>query len=229
MNESAFLRALHLNDGLLPTGGFAHSDGLESAVSHGGMRDAGDLGGWMRHYVDAILPACDGPALLGAASACANEDWTRLAALDQELTAIKPAAAVRAGSRVIGRRLLATWSGAYPSSSLAAFAEQVERGGLAGNLQVVYGAVCASAGIGEREMVLGFGYGRLAGTASAALRVMPIGQQAVQRLLSDCLADLPAQAAGVVARGACPLRSFSPRLDIEQMTHGYVYSKMFRS
>lgn len=224
---SAFVRALQVNDSLFPTGSFAFSDGLEAAVTHNRVCDGESLGAWMQFYLDAVLPACDGPALMGARRA--GEDWTALAAIDAELTAIRPAGSMRAASRLLGRRLLATWRAAYPSAGLAEASDRIARGELAGNFPIAYGLVCAAAGIDERSMVLGFGYGRLAATASAALRLMAIGQEEAQRRLASHLDRLPAVAEAVVARGACRLRSFAPALDIEQMAHEYVYSRLFRS
>ncbi|HVC20381.1 MAG TPA: urease accessory UreF family protein [Vicinamibacterales bacterium] len=229
MDAPQFLRALQLHDSFFPIGSFAYSDGLEAAVAHGLVADAEALAGWMRHYVEAVLPACDGPAVLGAAAAFGACDWEALIALDRELTALKPAASIRAGSRQLGRQLVTTWARLHPSPPLAALVGQIEAGHLAANLAVAHGAVCASAGLGAPEMLLGFAYGRLAGAASAALRLMAIGQQRAQEILTARLAELPAAVEAVVARGVRPPSSFSPALDVEQLTHRLVYSRLFRS
>ncbi|HVB38180.1 MAG TPA: urease accessory UreF family protein [Vicinamibacterales bacterium] len=229
MDPLTFLHALQLNDTLFPTGAFAYSDGLETAVSGGRVCDAADLDGWMAHVVEVVLAGCDGPAALGAAAAYAQGDWEAVARLDREVTALKPAASARAGSSLVGRRLIATWRALQASARFEAFASVVEGRRLPANLPIAYGAVAVSAGLDARAMLLGYGYGRLAGVASAALRLMPIGQQAAQRLLTGRLASLPTVVDAVLARGVQAPRTFAPAQDIEQMAHRRVYSRLFRS
>ncbi|MDE3155459.1 MAG: hypothetical protein KGN76_10180 [Acidobacteriota bacterium] len=229
MDPLAFLRALQLNDTLFPTGAFAYSDGLETAVAGGRLRGAADLDLWMRHTIEVVLAGCDGPAVLVAGEAYAREDWDGLAALDRELTALKPAAATRAGSSLVGRRLVTTWRRLQTSARFEAFAAAVDTRRLPANLPVAYGAVAASAGLDARARLLGYGYGRLAGVASAALRLMPIGQQAAQQVLTRRLAGLPPVVEAVLARGPQPPRAFAPAQDVEQMAHRLVYSRLFRS
>jgi urease accessory protein len=229
MDPLAFLRALQFSDSLFPTGAFAYSDGLETAVAAGHVRDAGDLESWMRHVAESVIVECDGPAALGAASAFAREDWETLAALDREVTALKPAAATRAGSSLTGRRLLKTWLALYPADRLDAFAAVVETRRLAANLPIAYAVVATAAGLEDGAMLLGYGYGRLAGVASAALRLMAIGQQQAQRVLSARLAELPPVVDRILAGPARAPRSFAPAQEIEQMRHRQVYSRLFRS
>jgi urease accessory protein len=84
-------------------------------------------------------------------------------------------------------------------------------------------------GLAEQEAALAFGYNRLASMVSAGLRLISIGHQQAQVLLARCVDRLPAAAAELMNRGQEPLRSFSPLLDIQQMNHQYVYSRLFRS
>src|SRR5215467_11984028 len=100
MRPGILLRLLQINDSLFPTGGFAYSDGLETAVTNGVVHDAESLERWLRHYVENVFIPCDGLALKLAMSA----DQQTLRKLDQELTAMKPAAATRASSAALGRR-----------------------------------------------------------------------------------------------------------------------------
>ena len=70
----------------------------------------------------------------------------------------------------------------------------------------------------------------LAGIVSAGLRLISIGQQQGQDLLTKMLRSTACRRRS----DSCetmdePLRSFSPMLDIQQMNHQYVYSRLFRS
>src|SRR6516162_3479918 len=92
MTPEKLLKLLQINDSLFPTGGFAYSDGLETAVANSVVHDAATLEEWLRHYVESVFVPCDGLALKLAMT----DDLSTLRTLDQELTAMKPAAATRA-------------------------------------------------------------------------------------------------------------------------------------
>jgi urease accessory protein len=84
-------------------------------------------------------------------------------------------------------------------------------------------------GLTPREAVMAFGYNRLAGIVSAGLRLISIGQNRGQVLLTKALDRLVEAADRIVENSEQPLRSFSPLMDIQQMNHQYVYSRLFRS
>jgi urease accessory protein UreF len=84
-------------------------------------------------------------------------------------------------------------------------------------------------GMNSREALLAFGYSRLAGIVSAGLRLIAMGQQQAQILLADFLERLPDAVEHIVQMKSEPLRSFAPLMDIAQMNHQFVYSRLFRS
>ena len=98
-----------------------------------------------------------------------------------------------------------------------------------GNAAVAYGVVFFHCGVSERDAVLAFGYNRLAGIVSAGLRLISMGHQEGQATLTKMLQRLPAAVDRIVELQGEPLRSFNPLLDIHQMNHQYVYSRLFRS
>src|SRR6516164_3946160 len=106
MTPIQFVQALQLTDSFFPVGAFAYSDGLETAAADGTVHDAESLKNWMTHFVDNVFVPCDGLALMKCAMAFHRGDFETLCRIDNELSAIKPAAAVRNASRSVGKRLL---------------------------------------------------------------------------------------------------------------------------
>lgn len=224
MTPRQLVQTLQLTDSAFPVGAFAYSDGLETAVAGGAVRSADDLESWAAHYVDGLFVPCEGPAVVQTMKAAGQSDRETIRRIDEELTALKPSAAGRAASLSIGRRLLTAYTAVCEGAGLPPLPAAPE----GCNAVVAYGLVYAHAGIEPREAALAYGYSRISGILSASMRVMPVGQQQVQTMLARILRRLP-EAVDDVIRSEGPLRAFSPLLDIQQMNHRYVYSRLFRS
>jgi len=225
MKPLHFIRSLQVTDSFFPVGAFAYSDGLETAAAAGRVRDAVSLSGWMKHFLENVFVPCEGLALAKCMVALKESDFDTLRCIDEELTALRPCAAVRAASTAVGKRLLALYSSMADGENAPRKAVTLPRS----NMAVAYALVYFHCGIDERDGVLAFGYNRLTGIVSAALRLISMGQQEGQNLLTKNLNDLPAAVDRILGMKDEPLRSFNPLLDIEQMNHQYVYSRLFRS
>jgi urease accessory protein len=141
------------------------------------------------------------------------------------MTAIRPSAAVRAASMGIGRRLLSLYSAVLGNEGF----NWDDLSLPCANAPVAYAIVFFQSGLESRHAAMAYGYNRLAGIVSAGLRLISIGQQQGQEVLTAMLDRLPAAVDRIHDMTDVPLRSFSPLLDIEQMNHQYVYSRLFRS
>jgi urease accessory protein len=225
MDSIQFIRALQLTDSFFPVGAYAYSDGLETATTAGIVCDAGSLGEWMEHFLDGVFVPCEGLALVKSMIALKRDDLKTLRCIDEELTAIRPSAAVRAASTGVGKRLLSIrreLNGGEQSAWDSLMLPYT-------NAAVAYAIMFFRGGLGERHAALAFGYNRLAGIVSAGLRLISMGQQQGQDLLTKTLDRLPAAVDRIIEMADEPLRSFSPLMDIQQMNHQYVYSRLFRS
>jgi urease accessory protein len=152
--------------------------------------------------------------------------WGALSALDDELLALRPSRAGREALRAVGTRLLKTWVQLRPSPAAVEFLAR--RGDRGVTLPVAFGLACEAIGLEPSAAIEAFLYTRLAGTASAAMRLTSIGQTAAHRALAGAIASIPAIAAWAVATDTAP-GSFAPALDMAVMSHQYVESRLFRS
>ena len=224
MEPVSFIRALQVIDSFFPVGAFAYSDGLETAATCGRVHDMSSLGEWMDHFLNSVFVPCEGLALVKCMHALEHDDLDTLYRVDEELTAIRPAAEVRAASTGIGKRILMLHSSICNEPGLWNNIVLPQ-----GNAPAAYAIVLFRCGLDEREAALAFGYNRLTGIVSAALRLIAIGQQKGQMLLTKYTHLLPNAVDRIVQIKDEPLRSFNPLLDIAQMNHRYVYSRLFRS
>lgn len=238
MTHAQLIHTFQLVDSFFPVGAFAYSDGLEAAAASGRLRDGRGLAVWLAHYIDASFEPCEGLALVQCARAAERGDWETIRAIDDELSALKPAASVRASSRSVGKRLLATYgamagrgSQGSPNGDADPFMRQAATLPQM-NAAAAYAVVFVHRGVDIAAALLAFGYARLAGMISAGLRLIALGQLEGQLLLADALDRLCGAAERVLrsdAQPLQPLRSFAPMLDMQQMNHRHLYSRLFRS
>jgi urease accessory protein len=226
---SQFLALLQFCDTALPTGAYAFSNGLETYTQQGLIHDAVSLRQWM----EALLRhAVQGSHLLPVAlahRATAVGDWRQLERLDRHLTAMKHARELRASSLKLGQGVLRLAVQVWPGPALEHLQALYNQRRVAGHQALVWGVIGWQLGCEERLTVEAAGYQWLSSMIAAALRLLPIGQQAGQRLLTALLPQLPVIADAIQHQGWDDLSSAAPEFDIRAMQHETLYSRLFQS
>jgi urease accessory protein len=228
--ELSWLPALlQTADPLFPTGAYAHSLGFEEMVRLGVIRNEATLGEYLRLHVVPVLRAQELPYLRFAYEAAQAGDLEGLAELDHELSAQKPAREMREASVQIGRRRLAALRAISGETSLIAYADSITRGEALGHHVVVSAVQAVSEGLPLGAALAAWFYQALAGICAAALKLIRIGQDGIQRALRAGIA----LAAPAISASLHVLREdagwFSPLLDIASMRHAHAGERLFIS
>lgn len=171
------LASLLLADSRLPTGGHAHSGGVEAAVERGLVRDESDLTLFLAGRLRGTGPVVAAVAAAGCllAADTAPVDWGRW---DLAVSARTPSAAMREASRAQGGALLRTARRIWPSAAL----EALHRTGRPHH-PLALGVVVAAAGDSADVAASLALHHLLGGTCAAAVRLLgldPIAVAAVQ-------------------------------------------------
>ncbi|MGH3751457.1 MAG: urease accessory protein UreF [Pseudonocardiaceae bacterium] len=185
-------------DSRLPTGGHAHSGGVEAAVERGLLCDEADLALFLAGRLRGSGPVVAAVAAAGCLFAAdpAPADWGRW---DAAVSARIPSAALREASRAQGAALLRTARRVWPSSPLEALCQTGRP-----HHPLVLGVVVAAAGDDADVAALLAVHHLLGGACSAAVRLLgmdPIAVAAVQARASGPAQEV-ALAATRVAREA---------------------------
>jgi urease accessory protein len=157
---------LALVDGRFPAGGYAHSGGLEPAVTSGHVQTVDDLEPFLlgRLRTTGLVTAAV------AAAACrevlGGTTIERLAALDSELDARTPSPAQRATSRQLGRQLVRAVVTITPQLA------GMETGHRAPHLPVALGVAFGHHGLSPYDAALACLHESAAGVVAAAVRVL---------------------------------------------------------
>ena len=215
-------RLLQLADSAFPSGGFAHSYGLEVAVRLGEVRSRAELERFAR---DALWQA--GRAALPLVGA-AHEAPERFAALDARANAFLTNPVAQRASRVLGRGFLEACQRAFPDAGAGALRAAL-RDGAPGHFAPVFGATARALGLSRDEAAELFLYLTLRGVLSAAVRLGACGPFEAQAT-QDALA--PALDAVLAACATLPLEALAqphPLWDLFASTHDRLYSRLFQS
>jgi urease accessory protein len=210
-----------LADSAFPTGGFAHSGGLEAAWQCGEVISVEALRQFVR---DALWQA--GRGVLPLASA-AHTNPARLPELDARCHVFLTNVVANRASTVQGRALVATCARVWPDDRLRAIDRAAQR--LRGHHAPIAGAVLAALGVPletAQQLLL---YQTARGILSSAVRLGILGPYAAQRLQFDCCDEIETVQARCAALRDPDIAQTAPILDLLQAGHDRLYSRLFQS
>ena len=210
-----------LCDSAFPTGGFAHSSGLEAAWQCGEAPD----GEAVRRFVHAAIGQAGrgGLPLLTAVF----RDGARLEALDATADAFLTNAVANRASRVQGRAYASTCARVWPTPALTALDARAAR--LCGHYAPIAGAAAAALGLPLAAAQRLFLFQAARGVLGAAVRLGIVGGFEAQRLQYECAPVLDAVLARCGGLDERHLAQTAPLADILQSAHDRLYSRLFQS
>lgn len=214
---------LQLADSAFPTGGFAHSSGLEAAAHLGRIPDAVAL---RRFVEDALWQAGHGALPFVRAGAEGIEGVTHVDAL---CGAFLLSHVAHRASRTQGRAFVATAARVFPDPRVRSLYDDVKAGALQGHHAPLFGAVTSFLGYDARRATGLFLHQHLRAVLSAAVRLQLTGPHAAQRMQAELapLLDEVLERCGTL--GLDDASQPAPLLEICGALHDRLYSRLFQS
>ncbi|SLK02384.1 urease accessory protein UreF [Arthrobacter sp. P2b] len=212
-----------LVDSALPTGAFAHSLGFETYVDAGVVRDEASFGVWLGAFISQSLSYSDGLAIRFLYEGVDLEE------LDALLSASLLPRQVREASVKMGLRLLEIGGEVFPSDELASYRELVTGGRAAGHQPLAFAVVARSLGVPLPEALAAYLFATVTSLTQNAVRAIPLGQNAGQRLLRQAADDVAAAVERIAHLTPDDFGAVTPGLEISQMRHERQRARMFMS
>jgi len=226
LSGPALLQLLWLASPALPVGGFSYSEGLEGAVESACVSDEAQAGDWLCDQLQLALGRSDLPVASRAFGAWQRRDHATVAALNGWVGATRESAELRRQTDQMGRSLAAWLRQRQPDDpSIDALGALLP----SPTWPVAFALAALRSGAPRREALLAFAFGWSENMVQAAVKSIPLGQSAGQRVLARLVEALPAVVDRAIALDGGARQAFAPMLAIVSARHEEQYSRLFRS
>lgn len=212
-----------LIDSGFPSGGFAHSGGLEASMQHGHVTDGDGVYGFARQ---SLAQAGRGALPLVTA---AHRQPGRLIALDGLADVFLSNPVANRASRAQGRALIHSAKHSFDHASFSEIDRHASSARFASHYAPVFGAVLNALQIGLRDAQQAFLFVSLRGVASAAVRLGLVGSYQAQEIQARLSRDIDAAIGLWGDLDPEAIAQTAPLIDLFQSTHDRLYSKLFQS
>ncbi|MCW7541699.1 urease accessory protein UreF [Aquabacterium sp. A7-Y] len=209
----------------LPVGGFSYSEALEAAVDSGRIGGEAEAGDWLLDQLQLGLGRADLPLLAAALHAWRREDGETVAALNRWVVQTRESSELRQQTEQMGRSL-AEWLRQRSADTSAGLLAALEP---APTWPVAFALAAARTLATPSEALLCFGFGWAENMVQTAIKAVPLGQSAGQRILGRLCETLPEVVEAALGLGESQRQAFTPMLAILSSRHETQYSRLFRS
>lgn len=223
----ALVRLLQLASPALPVGAYTYSQGLEWAVESGRIRDEASAGQWIGDLLAYAIGRFEAPLVGQLMLRWRENDLGEIARLNADFLASRESAELRAETVQMGfslNRLL---------TDLADSTLDALRAGLRGVPEIAFptawSGIASAWGIPPHDAVSGYLWAWAENQVMAALKAVPLGQAAGQRLLAELGQHVPAIADTALTLPEDQWSNLTPAFALRSARHETQYSRLFRS
>ena len=217
------LQLIWLASPALPIGGFSYSEGMEAAVDAALVKDEETAAGWLLGQLHLTLARADLAVLAQAIPAWQQRDMRRIEELDAWVLQTRETSEFRQQTEQMGRSLI-EWLKAVRPELVESIRPQTHF-----SYPIAFALAASATGASTRDCLLAFAFGWAENMVQAALKSVPLGQSAGQRVLGRLSRDIPDAVDVALALHDEDRQAFSPMLAILSARHETQYSRLFRS
>ena len=220
---SSLLQLIWLASPALPIGGFSYSEGLEAGIES--ARIAPDsIANWLTDQLHISLAKGDLAALCKAIPAIRRNDVERVQELNAWVLQTRETHELRLQTEQMGRSLIEWLKTQSPEIDATYWlADQIP------TYAVAFALAASRTQASVRDIALAFTFGWAENMVQAAIKAVPLGQTAGQRILQQLASEIPAAVEVAVHLPDSQRQAFTPILAILSAQHETQYSRLFRS
>ncbi len=220
---SSLLQLIWLASPALPIGGFSYSEGLEAGIESAHIAPD-SIATWLTDQLHISLARGDLVALCKAIAAIRRADAQGVQELNAWVLQTRETHELRLQTEQMGRSLIEWLRTQSPDIDAAHWlASQVP------TYPIAFALAASRTQASTRDIALAFTFGWAENMVQAAIKAMPLGQTAGQRILQHLAAEIPAAVETALHLPDSERQAFTPMLAILSAQHETQYSRLFRS
>lgn len=204
---------------LSPVGAYHHSQGLEQAVGAGWVTDEDSALAWIHDLLLRSIANLDLPVVARARAAWRDGDVAALLRWDALCGACRETSEQRAEERNMGAALIAL---------LGELGEPSPDGQHLG-YAAAFGVAAANASLDQRDTLAGYAWAWCENQVACAVKLVPLGHSAGQRMLLELGASLDAVVEHALGVADDEIGLASPGLAIASAQHETRHTRLYRS
>jgi urease accessory protein len=207
----------------LPVGAFSYSRGLEGAVAAGFAHDEHSAGDWIAGVLEHSVAPLDGAVLLRLHRAFSRDDQAAVLHWTHTLRAFRESAELLFEDEQMGIAL------ARLLRARGVAGADLEPSGVPPSYACMFALAAVRWGIAERDALTGYLYACCDSQVSAALRLLPLGHTAGQRMIERVLPVIERAVHAARDLDDHDIGGFAAGLALASAHHETQYSRLFRS
>lgn len=222
MQSINHIRLWQLINPTLPIGAFAYSQGQEYAVETGWIKDEVSTQQWIESLLLNVLAVTEIPIMFRCHQATREQDQDSFGYWNQVLLAMRESAELYQEDIQLGAAMVRimpslqlTWPESYQESAVSYAA--------------AFGFASAELDIPVRQTAEGFLWAWCENQVAAAIKLVPLGQSAGQRLLTSLSTQIITAVEQGLACGDEDIGMLAPGFAMASALHETQYSRLFRS
>ncbi|HVW23734.1 MAG TPA: urease accessory UreF family protein [Polyangiaceae bacterium] len=223
IGDASLLRLFQLTSPALPLGAFAYSQGIEYAAHAGWITDEASAVDWTCGLLEGPICRTDLPLLSRLHAAWIARDETLVRRLSTLLLAFRESAELEQEDVHLGRALARVLVGHGLTE-----ASPFTRAGDA-TFAALYALAAARWSIPPRSALFGYAFAWSESQTGALSRVLPLGQLAIQRILSRLIEAMPAAVDVALSLRDDEIGALAPSHAMASALHESQYCRLFRS
>jgi urease accessory protein len=226
MRTAELTALLHLASPALPIGAFSYSQGLEAAIEAHLITDADSARAWIASGLADVLAQGELPFLAHQIERWRTHDAPGLALANSEFLASRESAELRRETAQMGwslRQLCVSleWGDVDRRATLDAMTPLAQ--------PTAFAFAAYAHDVSPDAALAAYAFSWVENQAAAALKAVPLGQLAGQRIIVALRALIETAVERALTTAPEDINTFAPQLGILSARHESQYSRLFRS
>ncbi|MBC2581208.1 urease accessory protein UreF [Clostridium sp. DJ247] len=227
--RTEFLTLLQISDSIFPIGSYTQSNGLETYVQKGIIKDVETSKKYLEKMLLHNMKYGDILAVKLSYEAAKNKDLYYITTIDNWVSSSKTPREIKEGSTKLCFRFIKLVEKLKPTEIIEEYENFIKVKKCCGQHSVAFGIFAAECGIEKKETLMAYVYNQASCIVNNCAKLIPLGQMEGQKILfemqdtmNNVIEDL--DELSIEDLGRCSIG-----FDIRAMQHEDLYSRMYMS